>query len=332
MRRIWLFIENWILPSPGWLRGLVGRLLVSLIVLFGVWYGFLKLVHRFSVGTTPALIMVWASAFVLLLVFFPNLLDRIKRIKIKDFELELQEAVQQSPNQWITPDDLDGGGLPGQKGDWENLRRLLERTREQSTKGVLLVVNVRDGYNISIPMLFVYLHFLELYAESTAVLFVSQRGMRETFKLEDIRRNKIVGIVDGKNVLTDLLRRFPFLVAAIQEAHVFQEDGFPNENALDLLLDRLRQREFQAQEFLSAGKVRDWFSDELSVGTIDFHVGSFDLSRVQEALAKGEQHLIVLNNGRLTSVIAVCVLAKRISLKTLSSIEPGARRIKEPRE
>jgi hypothetical protein len=62
-------------------------LLVSL-VLAGVWYGFVKLIVRFSIGPTPALIMVWASAVVLFLAFFPHLLDKIKRVKIKDFELE----------------------------------------------------------------------------------------------------------------------------------------------------------------------------------------------------------------------------------------------------
>lgn len=111
MGKIWIELENWITPVPDWLRRVFARVLTVSIVLLGVWFGFIALISHFSVSTTPALIMVWASAFVLLLAAFPRLLETLKRIKVKDFELELQDALKESPQEWITPEDLDRGEL-----------------------------------------------------------------------------------------------------------------------------------------------------------------------------------------------------------------------------
>ena len=40
--------------------------------------------------------MVWGTAFILFLVFFPDIINKIKRIKIKDIEIELQDTLARS--------------------------------------------------------------------------------------------------------------------------------------------------------------------------------------------------------------------------------------------
>ena len=47
-------------------------------IIGGAWYGFLSIVKPPPIDTTPALIMVWTSVFVLLSSLFPNILDKVK--------------------------------------------------------------------------------------------------------------------------------------------------------------------------------------------------------------------------------------------------------------
>lgn len=194
------------------MREIFSRIIVLLlvaIVIFGAWYTFLSIVNGPPIDTSPALIMIWASVFILLLALFPNILDKIKKIKIKDFELELQDTVAMAISQdVISIADLDDH-IFSTKSDFENLCDILATSFSFPNKPVLFVVNVKDNDYISILMLFIYLTFLDMIGSSITVLFVSARKHIKSF--EDISKDAILGAISGKKVIRGLLRRFPRL-------------------------------------------------------------------------------------------------------------------------
>lgn len=159
-RKVWLYIKrvsvrlgNFLAPM---LKPLFRFLGVSAILASG-WYAFLSLVSQPPIDATPVLIMIWSSVIVLLFALFPRILDRVKKFKVKDFEIELQDTVARSTSEdYISFSDLDEYTF-SQKGDFRNLEDILEQAIRQPSKPILLVANLRDGEYISIPMLFIYL-------------------------------------------------------------------------------------------------------------------------------------------------------------------------------
>lgn len=200
-------LTYWPLIKPV-LQRITTFLLVSAIVACA-WFVFISIVAPLPISTTPALIMVWLSFFILFFVLFPNLLDKVKKIKVKDFELELQETVVKATSRdFLSVPDLDKH-IFSTKGDYRNLSNIMEQASRVPDKPVLLVVNVRNNHYISIPMLFIYLFFLDLIGASVNVLFVSSsQSIRD---LSDIRRPHLLGAVLGKKVMRVFLERFPRL-------------------------------------------------------------------------------------------------------------------------
>ena len=80
-----------------------------IIIVASAWFGFIFLVGNPPIDTTPALIMVWLSVLIFFLAFFPKIFDRVKRLKLKDFEIELEESVKKSAAEedFISMDEFD---------------------------------------------------------------------------------------------------------------------------------------------------------------------------------------------------------------------------------
>jgi hypothetical protein len=92
------------------------RMAPILAVIAVAWYGFLKLVAHPPLSTTPALIMVWSSVLLLIFGFYPKVFDRIKRLKIADFEIELEQVVAESATEhFLTIADVEDEYLFSQK-------------------------------------------------------------------------------------------------------------------------------------------------------------------------------------------------------------------------
>ncbi|WP_127493662.1 hypothetical protein [Paenibacillus glycanilyticus] len=81
------------------------RLLYAGIILAVVWYGFIYLTES-PTNSSSALIMVWASAVILVFAFFPNIIDKIKRFKFKDVEIELNVSVSKSYYEYLIKFDM----------------------------------------------------------------------------------------------------------------------------------------------------------------------------------------------------------------------------------
>lgn len=176
-------------------------------------------------------------------------------------------------------------------------------------------------------MLFVYLYFLDLFAESVVVVFV--RSSTPTVPLKNIHRRSVIGVVSSKYVLRTLREEFPFLNADWGNPNIppFRPNSsdLPDENMLENLLVHMHPNfsNESGNRFLTAVLVQTWFRDQLNSRVINAQITQEDLREVRSALVKEEKYLLVFDSGGLTSVLSICQLTNRISLRALSTIDPS---------
>jgi hypothetical protein len=300
---------------------------VSLILLVA-WLLFLYLVFAPPIGTTPALIMVWASVAVLLVVVFPGIFDRVKRIKAKDFELELQETVDKASSRGFVSISEINRPFFSDKDDFVNLTRIISSALRFPDKPVLLVVNLKDDKYISIIMLQIYLFFLDLIAGSVFVLFISAK--RKTKSISDIEKTSIIGAASGEKVKQTFFQRFPELyrifdfrnstpeitVEQIVRTKVFLDPELTNyfQNIYNIFYES----EHNIPEYLTKRDVEDWFWGQLSNHTIELSISVSDLKTIRKALMKENDFIMVYENGSLVSLIPLCRLANDIAGKAIA--------------
>ncbi len=329
------FFNEWLPVMWKIVKPFVKRTIVFLFVaaiVGGAWYGFLSITKRPPIDTTPALIMVWISVFVLLFSLFPNILDKVKKIKVKDFELELQETVAKATSKdFLSIPDLDKH-IFSTKGDFRNLTSIIEQAARVPDKPVLLVVNLRDGDDqyISIPMLFIYLFFLDLVGASITVLFVSSKQHIRT--LSDIRRDSILGAIMGKRVMRVFLERFPQLSRIFdfrgfndsirfEDFFVsgrFRDEGF--EHFFLRMSEMMHDLNLNRSEYLSIRDVENWFRSDLSRHTIEVSVSDIDIREIRQAILREDEFLLVLSDNKLNSVVSVCFLTRDMARKVLEEL------------
>ncbi len=332
-RKVWAYIKRASTRFGRFLAPMLKpffRFIGVAAILASGWYAFLLLVSQPPIEPTPVLIMIWSSVLVLLFALFPRILDRVKRFKVKDFEIELQDTVARStPEDYISFSDLDEYTF-SQKGDFRNLEDILEQAIRQPSKPILLVANLRDGKYISIPMLFIYLFLLDMIGKSITVLFVSTR---QSFKdIADITKDSIVGAVSGKTVLQTFYRRFPhfyriFDIPKVSWFPIFEEffwrgrfRGEQGESIFREAYDTLREAHSDETEFLTERDMRNWFRGELNFRTVEVSLGSQDLKTIREALAQGDEFILSIKDKGLRSVISLCYFSKDIMKKVLADI------------
>ena len=308
-------------------RRIIYFVAVSLILLVA-WLLFLYLVFAPPIGTTPALIMVWASVAVLLVGVFPGIFDRVKRIKIKDFELELQETVDKASSRGFVSISELNRPFFSDKDDFVNLTRIISSALRFPDKPVLLVVNLKDDKYISIIMLQIYLFFLDLIAESVFVLFISAK--RKIKSISDIEKASIIGAVSGEKVKHTFFQRFPELYrifdSRISDQEVTVEQIVRTKVFLDPELTNFFQNiynifyesEHHIPEYLTKRDVEDWFWGQLSNHTIELSISVADLKTIRKALMKENEFIMIYENGSMVSLIPLCFLAKNISGKAIA--------------
>lgn len=294
------------------------------------WFAFISIVAPLPIATTPALTMVWLSVFVLFFVLFPNLLDKVKKIKVKDFELELQDTVAKATTRDFFSIPYFDEHIFSTKEDFRNLSDIMEQAARVLNKPVLLVVNLRDDRYISIPMLFIYLFFLNLVGVSVTVLFVSSRQPIRSFS--DIRQNSILGAILGKKVMRIFLERFPRLSRIFDfrkfndnvrfddffRSGIFSGEGFEHfcRNMAEIMPDLGTNR----SEYLSKRDIENWFRGDLSRHMIEVAISDTDIKEIRQAISKDDEFILVFNDNRLHSVVSVCFLIRDMSRKVLDNI------------
>lgn len=319
--RIWGLILSWVNKNR--------RFLVSCAVVVAAWWGFIWLVGSNRIDATPALIMVWGSVLVLILAIFPEILSRVKRLKLKDFEIELQETVAKSTTEdFISILDTDEHVF-SEKGSLRDLTDIMNQAVRQPSKPILLAVNLKNGRYISIPMLFMYLFFLDPVSSSVTVLFFSSR--RRLRDLSDVSKDSLVGATSGKTVLQTFYKRFPHLFRIFEFRQFTDypiESFFRHRRSREPLDERffqhcyehIRESRPNESEFLSEEDVVMWFRGQLSTRTVEVLLSSSDLKAIREALMQGDEFILSLKDKRLKSVISLCYFSKQISKKVLADL------------
>ncbi len=301
---------------------------IILLILIVAWIIFIILVKPLPISPTPSLIMVWASVIVLLIGIFPNILKRIKRIKFKDFELELQAIVTKASMQdYISFSDLEQP-IFSTKESFSNLSKILPLALRLPNKPVLLVVNLKNDRYISVVMLQIYLFFLDLLGASIFVLFIStKRKLRNT---SNIVQNEIVGAVSGRKVLQIFFQRFPDLF------RIFDFRNLPSyaqydetirsgkffESSLTNFFQNVHNMFLEVNQafptYLAKKDVKEWFIGQLSNHAIDSSITVSDLKTVQKALMEENDFIIICENKKLVSLSSLCFLTKDISKKVIA--------------
>ncbi len=301
-----------------------------IVIIIAAWYGFLYLVGDPPIDATQALLMVWISVIVFLFVLFPKIFDRIKRLKLKDFEIELSETVKKySEKDFISMDEVNDY-IFSQKEDFRNLVNIAKQARRNPEKQILLTVNLRGGDYISITMLFIYLFFLEMASNNLNVLFFSSRKSIRNFS--DISQNSIIGVISGKKVIKTLYRRFAWLYKIFEfegfskiEMNDFLTRGIfieqPGESLFHRCFYFLRENQRNEREFLRKRDVIAWYKKELNNKIMDLDDIESNKQAVKDAIEKGDEFLIVSENKAFRSVIAVCKVTRNISLKVFKNIK-----------
>ena len=301
---------------------------ISLIMVIALFL-FLYLVDPPPISTTPSLIMVWASVIVLLVGLFPGILERIKSIKVKDFELGLQETVAKASSQgFVSISDLD---LPifSTKEHYGNLTKIFSLALRFPNKPVLLVVNLKKDNYISIIMLQIYLFFLDLVGKSIFVLFISTR--RKIQIISDIEKDSIIGAVSGRKVIQTFFRRFPDLYrifdfrtldSTVQFEQIIR-GGIFSDPVLTNFFKNVHNIEFSEgnhfiPQYLTKRDVKEWFYGQLSNYAIDSSISVADLKTVRKALIKEDEFIMIYENRKLESLASLCFLAKDISKKVIT--------------
>lgn len=339
--KVWGWIKSAFSRAWEWIKWLLGKIWKPsflLIILVAVWVGFLKLVSPPPLYTTPALIMVWASATVLILALYPNILERIKGLKIGDFEIEFQEAVQTAATDKfisISSSDLDNAFFLSQKGSLRSLQPILSKAILERNKPVLLVVNLSgdsEERQISIPMLFVYLFFIDIFSKSSIVLFVSSsRRSNKSQNISELKKNEVIGLISGHNVIRQFYQQFPNLLRlwshqrsnrnSGNQNDIFEGDGFfriPSRRFIEDLYERARNLiggNNENSEYLTNSKVKEWFGDYLSKRAISNSPTRDDLDIMKEILLQRDEYFLIVKGGNLETIVITCNLTANLSKK-----------------
>lgn len=323
---------------------LIARSLVIVVILAVAWYSFLELL-AVPVDAASALIMVWLSASVLIVALFPNILDRVKRVKIGDFEFELQEIVAEAKKEFFNPVSEYGQDemIFTEKGNLRTLERILRLSFFNPLRPILLVVNVYPG-NVSLPMLVFYLYFLNLFGNNVIVLFTSQQ--RKVTDVSQISITALIGILSGTEILQTFYRSFPEsfkVLQALPEEGLNREadnySGSPIPSAIFLsrgfghFLNRFEaeasyrrvsgdDRENHEPNLypLSKSDIISWFGPQLDTSQISRDFSPSDIRTVREAITKGDEFIALSEENHLVAVLALCGLSSRISIKALEAL------------
>ncbi|MFW5787914.1 MAG: hypothetical protein ACOCV3_06570, partial [Halanaerobiales bacterium] len=122
------FKSLWYCIKPYFKRiGIIG--LVTLILISG-WKGLIFLTGDPPLSDIwPALIMVWLSIFVLILAVFPQLFDKIKKVRIKDLEIILEKVLKDSPQREILSfSEYKIEQVEFEEGNFKNLKNLIKKS------------------------------------------------------------------------------------------------------------------------------------------------------------------------------------------------------------
>jgi hypothetical protein len=291
------------------------------VMLGGAWYIFLQLVTPPPVENTSVLVMVWGSLILLILAAFPKILERVKKIKAGDFELELQESIMKSSSEnTISAQDLETQSYFHVKGRLEDLNDAVEAAIQNPKRTMVLVVNVFQG-EASPAVLATYLYFLDLLSKPVVVIFVSI-PFDNIKKGELINAKYIIGALSSEQVLNKLLLRYPDVFHALASVSIKYLKDKSQNTTLNLLrgikavinsdLGQLRYTYSMGTE-----EVENLFTDTLSRKSISKQLGTDDLKTLTKAIKSDDDFIFIIDGGIVFSVVPLCEYTRHFTGRIL---------------
>jgi hypothetical protein len=302
------------------LVGMVPRFLILLVVsaiIVAAWYAFLAIVAPPPIPTTPALVMVWSSAIILLFALFPQILDRVKKLKIKDFELELQPIINRATSNNIII-SKNYNNIFVTKGGLGKLSGILYEALSHPGKPIILVADLKQNEYIDIRIFYIYLYSLYFFGSSVVVLFIYTGKNSQASNLGSITTDSVIGAVNGRSVLQELLRR---------KFSLLKEIVFPDYNGLEAakfckdLSSKSDQFMQQHSEYLTLDYVCEWFKSELSSYQINAALTALDLELIRNAISESKEYLLIVEENKVSSVVPICLLTRDISRRALQEMQ-----------
>jgi hypothetical protein len=317
------------------------RFVAILIILGSAWAGFVWLTQAPPVDALPALLMVWATAVVLLLAFFPSVLSRVGKLKVGELELELRDTVRSANTQsFVAVSDLSGAYQMVNQKDAGGLQTILARALEAPGKPVLLMIDLQEQ-KITRAFLFSFLMLMDLLSERVIVTFAAPR--KSAKEPGDLNIADIVGIISGKKLLLAYYRRFPSLMNIfIREkgiGSVLESSGLVQTPSSELILALYEQCRTQISQDIQNEKgrytelehpemderlmrleVEKWLGAALNRRVVDASLLPADVATIHQALEEKNDYMIVAANGGFKSALALDEFSRVIAHKTLDSL------------
>jgi len=319
-----------------WYNNYLIKILTLIIIIGAGWFGFIYLADWMEFEESSALVMVWVSILLLIFAFFPSILNRIKRFKYKDLEIELSEVVEKAiEEQHIQLDDFDDP-LFTHKGNFFNLIRTFKTARINPDRPVILTANIGDGTIISITTLFLYLFLFDVSGISVSVLFYKSNEFIKEKKF--IKENCIIGFISGKKLMNILAERYKWLLKLYKSNSIDNNnnnelnisldelisDSFTNSNDAERLLRNIELRlsnfrDNNDEVTLREKTVNNLTGKNLNRRIIDLETVEKDFTVLTNALEKSDEFVILTKDGTFKTVLALCKVARIISLKAIKN-------------
>ena len=324
----------------------VYRFFAILIILSSAWAGFLWLTQAPPVGALPSLLMVWATAIILFLAFFPSVLSYIGKFKVGDVEFELRDSVKSANTQnFVTVSDLSSAYQMTIQRDAGELQAILARTLETPGKPVLLMIDLQDQ-NITRAFLFAFLMLMDLLSGRVMVVFTLPR--KEAMQPSELDIAEVVGVASGKKLLLAYYRRSPSLMNIfIREqgiSSILESSGLVKVPSSELILALYEQCRTQISEDLrveggrytklehpemderlSRREVEYWLGDALNHRVVDASsLLPSDIAKIHQALEEKNDFVLVAEHGGFKSVLDLDDFSRGIAHKALGSFVEDA--------
>ena len=317
------------------------RFVAILIILGLAWASFLWLVQAPPVDTIPSLLMVWATAIVMLLAFFPSVLNHVGKLKLGDVEFELRDSIRNANTQnFVSVSDLSSAYQMTSQGDAGGLQAILAQALESPGKPVLLVIDLQEQ-KITRAFLFAFLMLMDLLSERVIVVFAAPR--KRVGEPQNLNIPDVVGVISGKKLLLAYYRRFPLLMNIfVREkgiGSVLESSGLiqtPSSELILALYDQCRVQISQGlqnekgryvavehpemDERLSRREIGKWLKDVLNRRVVDVSLQPSDIATIDQALGEKDDFMLVAANGGFQSVLVLDDFSRVIAHKVLGSL------------
>jgi hypothetical protein len=328
------------------------RFFATLIILGLAWTGFLWLTQAPPIDAIPSLLMVWATAIILLLAFFPSVLSNVGKLKVGDVEFELRDSVKSANTQnFVSVSDLSSAYQMTSQGDAGGLQAILARALESPGKPVLLVIDLQEQKitrAFLFAFLFAFLMLMDLLSELVIVAFAAPR--KTANEPDNLNIADIVGLISGKKLLLAYHRRFPSLMNIfIREkeiASVLEPSGLIQTPSSELILglydqcraqisqdiqnEKGRYTELEHPEMderLSRREIEKWLKDVFNHRVVNGALQTGDIATIHQALEEKNDFVLVGANGGFKSALVLDDFSRVIAHKALGSLVEKADKI-----